>query len=108
MEIITAYAVKNDCYKAAQQMTPIGIVLHSTGANNPNLKRYVDCKSECGTNWYNNHWNNPSSKIGEKCNRITHIVPTAQACHTTSGFAQRQIRLTEFFYDIEISARIYP
>ena len=67
MNIITAYATKNDCYIIKQPMTPVGIVLHSTGANNPDLKRYVDCPSECGKNWYNNHWNNPSSKTGEQC-----------------------------------------
>lgn len=67
MNIITAYATKNDCYKIKQPIKPVGIVLHSTGANNPNLKRYVDCPSECGTNWYNNHWNNPSTKIGDVC-----------------------------------------
>jgi N-acetylmuramoyl-L-alanine amidase len=43
MNIITAYATKNDCYVIKQPMTPVGIVLHSTGANNPHLKRYVDC-----------------------------------------------------------------
>lgn len=42
MNIITAYATKNDCYKAARKMKPAGIVVHSTGANNPYLKRYVD------------------------------------------------------------------
>lgn len=67
MDIITAYAVKNDCYIQKQPMHPVGILLHSTGANNPNLKRYVDCKSECGLNIYNNHWNNPSKKIGQVC-----------------------------------------
>ena len=92
MDIITAYATKNDCYKAKQPMTPVGIVLHSTGANNPNLKRYVDCPSECGKNWYNNHWNNPSSKIGEVCVhsfigydknheiRVANILPYRYAC----------------------------
>ncbi len=29
------------CYKAAEPSFPIGIVVHSTGVNNPNLKRYV-------------------------------------------------------------------
>ena len=38
MDIIKAYAVNNLCYKAAQKMTPKGIVVHSTGANNPYLK----------------------------------------------------------------------
>jgi hypothetical protein len=29
------------CYKKTSTMTPLGILWHSTGANNPNLKRYV-------------------------------------------------------------------
>ena len=64
MEIITAYATKNDCYKAARKCTPKGIVVHSTGANNPYLKRYVDAPAEVGTNAYGNHWNNPASVMG--------------------------------------------
>jgi N-acetylmuramoyl-L-alanine amidase CwlA len=39
-------------------MTPKGIVVHSTGANNPYLKRYVDAPSEVGVNKNGNHWNN--------------------------------------------------
>ncbi len=31
----------NACYKAGKTITPKGIMVHSTGANNPNLKRYV-------------------------------------------------------------------
>lgn len=57
LNIIKAYAVKNLCYIAAQKMTPQGIVVHSTGANNPNLKRYVDAVDEVGANQYGNHWN---------------------------------------------------
>ena len=57
LNIIKAYAVKNLCYIAAQKMTPKGIVVHSTGANNPNLKRYVDAPDEVGINQYGNHWN---------------------------------------------------
>lgn len=57
LDIIKAYAVNNLCYKAAQKMTPKGIVVHSTGANNPYLKRYVDAPSEVGSNRYGNHWN---------------------------------------------------
>lgn len=29
------------CYKNTSQMTIRGILWHSTGANNPNIKRYV-------------------------------------------------------------------
>lgn len=59
MEIIKAYAVKNLCYIAGRKMKPKGIVVHSTGANNPNLKRYVDSPADVGENPYNNHWNVP-------------------------------------------------
>lgn len=67
MEVIKAYAVKNLCYIAAQKMTPKGIVVHSTGANNPNLKRYVDCTEELGKNEYGNHWNQPKPNGAKVC-----------------------------------------
>lgn len=57
MEILQAHAVNNLCYRTAQKMVPQGIVVHSTGANNPYLKRYVDCPEELGSNRYGNHWN---------------------------------------------------
>lgn len=57
MDVIQAIVFRNACYLAKKPMTPKGIVLHSTGANNPNLKRYVDNVAECGINTYNNHWN---------------------------------------------------
>ncbi len=57
LNIIKAYAVKNLCYIAAQKMVPKGIVVHSTGANNPYLKRYVDAPEIVGVNKYGNHWN---------------------------------------------------
>lgn len=57
LDIIKAHAVKNLCYIAGRKMTPQGIVVHSTGANNPNLKRYVDAPAEVGNNQYGNHWN---------------------------------------------------
>ena len=31
----------NACYKAGRKIAPKGIMVHSTGANNPWLKRYV-------------------------------------------------------------------
>ena len=48
----------NACYKAGRTITPRGIMVHSTGANNPNLKRYVGPDDGLlGKNQYNNHWN---------------------------------------------------
>lgn len=32
---------ENACYKAGKKITVKGIMVHSTGANNPNLRRYV-------------------------------------------------------------------
>ena len=51
---------KNDCYKQNKKMTPAGIVVHSTGVNNPNLKRYLGPDDgRVGRNPNNNHWNQP-------------------------------------------------
>ena len=42
-------------------------MVHSTGANNPYLKRYVGPDDgKLGKNKYNNHWNNPSSVLGKQ------------------------------------------
>lgn len=49
---------ENACYKAGRKITPKGIMVHSTGANNPWLKRYVGPNDGLlGKNQYNNHWN---------------------------------------------------
>lgn len=61
MEIIQCYQTKNPCYRKGTPMKPVGIVVHSTGANNPNLCRYVDCPERLGVNRYGNHWNRPEA-----------------------------------------------
>lgn len=49
---------ENACYKANKKITVKGIMVHSTGANNPNLKRYVGPDDGLlGKNEYDNHWN---------------------------------------------------
>lgn len=57
VKVYSCYQTKCDCYKAAKPIKPIGILVHSTGANNPNLKRYVDFEEICGKNVNVNHWN---------------------------------------------------
>ena len=48
----------NACFKAGKTIIPKGIMVHSTGANNPWLKRYVGPDDgRLGKNLYNNHWN---------------------------------------------------
>ena len=57
MDIVESLFTKNECYKTARKMKPAGIIVHSTGANNPYLKRYCDNEKEFGKNLYGNHWN---------------------------------------------------
>lgn len=57
-EIIRHYQTANPCYKAGRLIKPSGIVVHSTGANNPYIKRYVGPDDGIlGKNQNNNHWN---------------------------------------------------
>ena len=57
------YQTNNDCYKKAAPMNPSGIVVHSTAANNPYLKRYVGPNDgRLGENKNKNYWNKPGVK----------------------------------------------
>lgn len=48
----------NDCYKKGKKITVKGVMVHSTGANNPWLKRYVNPDDGLlGKNSYSNDWN---------------------------------------------------
>ena len=65
---------QSTCYKNTRTFTPKGILWHSTGANNPNLKRYVqpddnasnraELLSVIGKNAYANDWNHISVQAG--------------------------------------------
>lgn len=49
---------ENECYKAGRKIKPTGIMVHSTGTNNPYLRRYVGPDDGLlGENQYSNHWN---------------------------------------------------
>ena len=41
MRLITQLLTQNDCYRAGRTITPRGVMVHSTGADNPWLSRYV-------------------------------------------------------------------
>ena len=41
MNLLKCILTENACYKTKQTITPKGVMVHSTGANNPNIKRYV-------------------------------------------------------------------
>lgn len=73
---------QSTCYKGTRKMTPKGVLWHSTGANNPSLKRYVQ-PSEVkpvedtytkeqwltilGKNQYSNDWNHIERQAGLNC-----------------------------------------
>jgi N-acetylmuramoyl-L-alanine amidase CwlA len=58
MKLYKLILTNNACYKAGKTIKPKGIMIHSTGANNPWLKRYVGPDDGLlGKNQYNNHWN---------------------------------------------------
>jgi flagellum-specific peptidoglycan hydrolase FlgJ len=73
---------QSTCYKGTRKFTPVGILWHSTGANNPNLKRYIqpsDTKPSAdtyskskwleilGTNTNKNDWNHITREAGLNC-----------------------------------------
>lgn len=69
MRLLNCILMEHDCCKAGRTMEPKGVMVHSTGANNPNLRRYVqpvkdsgDCDELLkllGRNSNGNHWNRP-------------------------------------------------
>ncbi len=64
--MLKALATWGDCYKANKKMPggkPSGIVVHSTGCNNPYLKRYVNLPSVCGENVYKNYFGNDGTDV---------------------------------------------
>ena len=73
---------QSTCYKGTKKMTVKGVLWHSTGANNTNLKRYVQpsdvkpledtyTKSQwlqvLGKNAYGNDWNHSDRSAGLNC-----------------------------------------
>lgn len=60
MKLRKLLLTENACYKAGQKIKPKGIMVHSTGANNPELRRYIGPDDGLlGKNQYDNHWNRP-------------------------------------------------
>lgn len=73
MRLIKCMLTANDCYKAGRTITPKGVMVHSTGANNPLVARYVQpvegqsneaqLKAEIGGNRNANDWNHPGLDV---------------------------------------------
>lgn len=90
MEITRYYLTENPCYKAGRKIKPSGIVVHSTGANNPYIRRYVGPDDGVlGKNQYNNHWNKAGAtkcvhafigKVADGTVRIYQTLPWDHRC----------------------------
>ena len=71
MSSLKCFLTDNACYKAGGIITPAGVMIHSTGANNPTLRRYVQPSAgdenydllmeQLGDNPNNNDWTPCSS-----------------------------------------------
>lgn len=59
MRLRQQFLTKNDCYKAGRTIPVKGVMVHSTGANNPRVARYVPGDGEIGCNTTGNHWDRP-------------------------------------------------
>lgn len=95
-------------------MQPKGIVVHSTGANNPYLKRYVDSPQEVGVNRYGNHWNVPRPGGEEVCVhafigydeshtiRVAEILPLNICCWGVGNGSQGSYNYDPAYIQFEI------
>jgi len=73
LRLIKCILTANDCYKAGRTITPKGVMVHSTGANNPMVARYVQpadndpnkdaLLEKIGGNRNANDWNNPGLDV---------------------------------------------
>jgi len=60
MNLHQCILTNNDCYKRGLKIKPKGVMVHSTGANNEMLRRYVQPDDGLlGDNPNNNDWNRP-------------------------------------------------
>ena len=94
MKLYETPQTKNAAYIKARPINPIGIFVHSTGASNATLKRYVDAPALLGTNLYGNHWNKTTATkavhafIGLDANKevaVCHCLPYNVACWGAGG-----------------------
>lgn len=60
MKLYSCILTQSDCYKQGRTIVPQGVMVHSTGVNNPKISRYVGPDDGIlGVNPYGNHWNAP-------------------------------------------------
>ena len=73
MKLLKCILTENDCYKSKPPLQPEGLLVHSTAAHNPHLRRHdhpvssppgrEELLSALGTNPNGNHWNRPGLDV---------------------------------------------
>ena len=74
MKLIQCILTDNDCFRTKRGIKPKGVMVHSTGADNPTLRRYVQpvkggdgdyaaLMAQLGRNKNGNHWNRPGLDV---------------------------------------------
>ena len=61
MDLRKQILTENDCYRSGRTFRPVGIMVHSTGANNPRLSRYVAPNDGLLGQPSLRHWNQPGT-----------------------------------------------
>ena len=56
MRLYQQFLTRNACYITGKVFKPIGVMIHSTGAKNPNASRYVPGNEVIGLNTKGTHW----------------------------------------------------
>lgn len=82
MRLFTRMMTQNDCYRTGRKLVPRGIMVHSTGADNPSLCRYVPGDAVIGYNRSENHWDQSNAAWRER-----YGVPLNKCVHAFIGKA---------------------
>lgn len=95
MNLHTCLLTENDCYKAGRTIVPKGVMVHSTGANNPNLSRYVAPNDGLLGTPSSRHWNQSGTgacvhafigRLADGSVAVYQTLPwTARGWHSASG-----------------------
>lgn len=68
MKLYKLFLTQNACYQSGKPLKVSGLMLHSTGAPNTKLSRYVGPDDgRLGKNPYGNHWNQPKPDGRQVC-----------------------------------------
>ena len=110
MALYQQLLTRNDCYTAGKTIVPEGVMVHSTGANNPRVSRYVPGDEVLGVNRYGNHWDQPGvakcvhafvGKIADGSVAVVQTLPwDRRGWHAGTGTSGRSANDTHISFEI--------